>query len=136
MRDYTNLEVWAIGKDLALLCYRLTAGFPKEELFGLTSQIRRAGVSIPSNIAEGVGRDSDAELLRFLRISMGSLNELETLVLVSGELGYLDGAALEEMQMRTRDLGVRLRNFARRLEDGPLPSTQGHRKAKQDHAKQ
>ena len=71
---------------------------------------------MPANIAEGVGRDSDAELLRFVRIALGSLNELETLITISGDLTFTKAEGAEDMEILTRDLGVKLRNFATRLE--------------------
>ncbi len=72
MKDFRELKVWGKGHHLALEIYRATAKFPKDELYGLTSQIRRSCVSIPANIAEGCGRNGDAELARFLQIAMGS----------------------------------------------------------------
>ena len=78
MRDHTQLRAFELADEVAMSVYRATAGFPKEELFGLTSQIRRAAVSVPSNIVEGCARDSEAEYLRFLNIAFGSLRELET----------------------------------------------------------
>lgn len=116
MRDFRKLEVWQLGRRFATLCYEATTSFPKEEAFGLTSQIRRAAVSIPANIAEGVGRDSDVELLRFLRYSLGSLNEVETLFAISGDLNYLGQERASELERSATDLGVRLRNLARKLE--------------------
>jgi four helix bundle protein len=116
MRDYRKLVVWQEGRKLALRCYRLTSNFPKNELYGLTSQIRRSAVSIPSNISEGVGRDSDAELLRSLRISAGSLNELETQMVIALDLGYVDATVWEEFESRSRDLGIRIRNLAAKIE--------------------
>ena len=77
MRDFRELKVWEKSHQLALEVYSATTKFPKEELYGLTSQVRRSAVSIPANISEGCGRDSPAELLRFCRIAMGSASELE-----------------------------------------------------------
>ncbi|CRI66451.1 conserved hypothetical protein [Thiocapsa sp. KS1] len=89
MKDYRRLDVWAKAHALTLSVYRETRSFPSDERFGLTSQIRRAAVSVPSNIAEGRGRSSDAEFARFLHIAAGSLNELEYQCILSKELGYL-----------------------------------------------
>jgi four helix bundle protein len=116
MRDFRNLEVWNLGKQFATACYRATASFPKEEKYGLISQIQRAAVSIPTNIAEGSGRDSDAELLRFIRIALGSLNEVETLFAIAEELGFIQLDQYQLIQTNAKDLGIRLRNFAAKLE--------------------
>lgn len=89
MKDFRKLEVWAKAHDCALNVYRLTATFPSEERYGLTSQLRRACVSVPTNIAEGCGRNTDAELRRYLEIAMGSASEVEHLLLLSRDLGYL-----------------------------------------------
>lgn len=77
MKDFRTLKVWSKAHELTLLVYKQTKTFPKEELFGLTSQIRRACSSIPANIAEGCGKGSDADFSRFLQIAFGSANELE-----------------------------------------------------------
>jgi four helix bundle protein len=90
MQDYANLKVWQKGHRMVVEIYRLSSRFPKEELYGLVSQIRRCAVSIPANIAEGCGRDGDVDFARFLRISMGSANELEYYLLLSRDLGFLD----------------------------------------------
>ena len=83
IESYRDLNVWKVGMTLAKECYFLTKTFPKSELFGLTSQIRRAGASIPANIAEGNGRENTGQYIHFLRIAQGSLKELEThLILV------------------------------------------------------
>jgi len=82
IESYQDLTVWRKAMDLATLCYRLTQGFPKEEAFGMTSQIRRAAASIPANIAEGWGRGTTGEYLQFLRIAQGSAKELETHLLL------------------------------------------------------
>ena len=89
MRDYRTLQVWRRSHTLALAVYSVTRNFPKEELFGLTSQMRRASSSIPANLAEGCGRDSDAELKRFVDIAHGSASEAEYFLLLSHELGFL-----------------------------------------------
>jgi len=88
MQDYRKLSVWKKSHLLAVAIYKETAVFPRDEVFGLTSQIRRACVSIPANIAEGCGRGGGAELGRFLQIASGSAHELEYLLLLAGELKY------------------------------------------------
>ena len=87
--DHKSLDVWKRSISLVKKVYELTSSFPKEEMFGLTSQIRRAAVSVPSNIAEGCARNSDKELIQFLYISLGSLSELETQFIIANELGYI-----------------------------------------------
>jgi four helix bundle protein len=90
MAGYRDLKVWELGVDLALEVYRLTANFPKSEQYGLTSQLRRAAVSIPSNIAEGHARKTQPEFHRYLHIAKGSLAELETQLIIAKELGFAD----------------------------------------------
>lgn len=99
MRDFNNLKVWQKAHQLTLATYAATSGFPASETYGLTSQLRRAASSIPTNIAEGCGRDSDAELARFLAISMGSGNEVEYLLRLCRDLDYLT----EEAYLSLRD---------------------------------
>lgn len=89
MKDFRSLKVWGKAHDLTLAVYRLTNDFPQRELYGLTSQLRRAAVSVPTNIAEGCGRSGDREFRRFLQIAMGSASELEYQVLLARDLGYL-----------------------------------------------
>ncbi|NDW08856.1 four helix bundle protein [Dysgonomonas sp. 520] len=99
MMTHKDLIVWKKGINLVKVVYDMTAGFPSSEQFGLTSQIRRSAVSIPSNIAEGCGRNSDKELIQFLYIALGSATELETQIIISGELNFLkkeDVAVLNE----------------------------------------
>lgn len=88
MRDYKKYDTWKIAHELVKEIYVISENFPKSELFGLTSQIRRASVSIPTNIAEGCGRSTDKEFARFLEISLGSTNETEYLLLLSCDLGF------------------------------------------------
>ena len=89
MRPHERLDVWKKAIELVTTCYQATAAFPKEERFGLTSQIRRAAVSIPANIAEGAARDSPREFTYFLSNAQGSASELETELLIANKLGYL-----------------------------------------------
>jgi len=90
MRDHNKLQAFQLGDESALLIYRLTKHFPKEELYGLTSQMRRAAVSIPSNIVEGCSRLTEAEYLRFLEIAFGSLRELHYQLTLAERLGYTE----------------------------------------------
>lgn len=92
MRDYKKFKVWELGHDITMDMYKLTRNFPQEELYGLTSQMRRASYSIPSNIAEGCGRESDAEFKRFLTISQGSASELEYFTLLAKDLNYIENS--------------------------------------------
>src|SRR5512135_2077752 len=89
VKNYRDLIAWQKAMDLVEMVYRLTKDFPKDEIYTLTSQIRRAVVSVPANIAEGQGRASDGEFHRFLTIAHGSLRELETHLFIAQRLGYL-----------------------------------------------
>ena len=97
MTTHKDLNVWKKSMNLVILTYRLTGQFPKEELFGLSSQMRRAAVSIPSNIAEGHGRNSDKELIRFWFISLGPASELETQILLSNKLDFLNEEGFNQL---------------------------------------
>lgn len=97
LRDFRNLKVWRKAHDLTLAVYQATRRFPREELFGLTTQIRRSCESIPANIAEGCGRDGSAELNRFLQIAMGSASELEYHLLLSHDLKLLSDLQYERL---------------------------------------
>ena len=117
MRDHTQLRAFELADEVAMLVYRVTAGFPKEELFGLTSQIRRAAVSVPSNIVEGCARDSEAEYLRLLNIAFGSLRELRYQLNLSKRLGFLrneDSCLLEPKVVETEKV---LNGLIRALRD-------------------
>ncbi len=89
MRDHTKLRAFELADEVALLVYRVTASFPRGELYGLTSQMRRAAVSVPSNIVEGCARESQADYLRFLNVAFGSLRELRYQVSLSKRLDFL-----------------------------------------------
>ena len=104
MRDHTKLRAFELADDLAVLVYRVTARFPREELYGLISQMRRAAISIPSNIVEGCARDSQADYLRFLYIAFGSLRELHYQLSLSKRLGFLsneDSSLIEPKVVET-----------------------------------
>lgn len=90
MKDFKNLTVWQKSHNLVLEIYKMTSKFPKEEIYGLTSQIRRSAGSIPTNLAEGCGRNSDGELHRFSCISMGSASELEYQLILCKDLNYIN----------------------------------------------
>jgi len=96
MRDHNKLQAFQLADEAALLIYNLTKQFPKEELYGLTSQMRRAAVSIPSNIVEGCTRETETEYLRFLEIAFGSLRELHYQLSLAERLGYAEKALLLE----------------------------------------
>jgi four helix bundle protein len=117
MLDHTQLRAFELADKVAVLVYRVTAGFPKEELFGLTSQLRRAAVSVPSNIVEGCARDSEADYLRFLNIAFGSLRELHYQIGLSKRLGFLaneDSTLLEPTVVETEKV---LNGLIRALRD-------------------
>jgi len=117
MRDHTKLRAFELADEVAMLVYRVTAGFPKEELFGLTAQIRRAAVSVPSNIVEGCARDSGADYLRFLNIAFGSLRELHYQLNLSKRLGFLcvqDSSLIEPKVVETEKV---LNGLIRALRD-------------------
>ena len=97
MKDFRRLAVWQKAHQLALAVYRATSTFPKQELYGLTGQLRRSCASVPANIAEGCGRGGDAELARFLQIAMGSANETEYHLLLASDLGFLDVSTHEQL---------------------------------------
>ena len=90
IRNHKDLEVWKKSMDLVSDIYKITESFPNKELYGLTNQIRRAAVSVPSNIAEGAARNSKKEFIQFLYIALGSLSELETQIIIANRLEYLN----------------------------------------------
>ena len=115
MKDFRKQKVWQKAHDLALEVYRVTEAFPKREVFGLTSQIRRAGVSIPANIAEGCGQDTDADFARFLQIAMGSASELEYHLLLVHDLGFVSDPDYERLNNQTTEVKQMLTSFIKKL---------------------
>ena len=104
MRDFKELKVWQKAMDLSVAIYQVTAAFPNEEQFGLVSQLRRATVSIPSNIAEGSGRKSAKDFIRFLRIADGSAAEVETQLLLAEKLGFAETSRLGSDAVEVRKM--------------------------------
>lgn len=102
---YSDLELWQPSMDLVLRVYEMTRTFPKEETYCLTSQLRRAAVSIPSNIAEGKGRSSDKEVVQFLNQSRGSLFEIETQIMIATRLGYVEAQTSETILRQASRVG-------------------------------
>lgn len=110
-----ELRVWQAAMTLVELIYRATKDFPKEEIYGLTSQVRRAAVSVPANIAEGQGRDSTREFLHHLSIARGSLTELRTEILIAQRLGYIAPANIETLLVQLDEVGQLLSGLQRAL---------------------
>lgn len=116
MQDFRNLEIWQLGYNLALEVYEVTRTFPREEMYGMTSQMRRCAVSIPSNIAEGTGRQSDADFRRFLFLSMGSAAELDCQSMLARDLGILNGTHFDRISSRLGMLRRKLNALIQRLD--------------------
>ncbi len=116
IRSYRDLSAWQRSRELALAVYRETQSFPPDERFGLTSQIRRCAVSVPSNIAEGYGRGRAADYARFLRVARGSLFELETQIQLAHDLGYLASDAHDGVQTAINECARPLSGLIRRIE--------------------
>ncbi len=116
IRSYRDLIVWQKGMELAAECYRLTKGFPREELYGMTSQIRRAATSVPANIAEGHGREHRSEFIRFLQIAQGSLKELETHLILAARVLLTTEAEIQSFLEACDQLGRQLHSLIRALQ--------------------
>ena len=113
MHDYTQLEVWRAARAIASDMYRLTEDMPPREMYGLQSQMRRAAVSIASNIAEGAARSSGRDFARFIEIALGSAAELETQLLIAGDVNLLPLADAEKHVLRLRSFRSRLERLRR-----------------------
>ena len=115
MRNFRDLKVWQKSHQLVLDIYRETADFPAEERFGLTFQVRKSAVSVPSNIAEGCGRSSDPDFARFLDIAIGSASELEYQLLLSRDLKYLRSSIHAKLECGTTEVKRMLTSFLKKL---------------------
>lgn len=123
MRDFKTLKVWERAHRLVLAVYQTTATFPKDELYGLTSQVRRSAASVPANIAEGCGRDGEAELARFCQIAMGSASELEYHLLLAKDLKFLTDSDHRLLATDVIEVKRMLATFIRTLRPRPRHST-------------
>ncbi|HYM05747.1 MAG TPA: four helix bundle protein [Terriglobales bacterium] len=115
--SYRDLRVWQLAMELVISVYTQTRGFPKEETYGLTSQMRRSAVSIPSNIAEGKGRSTDADRAVFSCHARGSLLELETQILIAQHLEYVEASAAEKLMANSAQLGRMLNALIQSLKN-------------------
>lgn len=115
MNQYQNLKVWQRAKEVAVEHYKLTATFPRHEQFGLTSQLRRSAVSIPSNIGEGAGRNTKGEFIQFLGIATGSAYELETQLFIAYDLSYLDNKTFAKIHQMLQEVTKMLYSFRQHL---------------------
>jgi len=121
VESYKDLQVWQKSMELVKRIYRLTQHFPKEELYGLTSQLRRSAVSIPSNLAEGSSKRSTKEFMRFINISYGSLCELETQILIACDLEYIESQTKNECCEKISEIGRMLNGLLRALNKKLIP---------------
>ncbi|MER8681116.1 four helix bundle protein [Mesorhizobium sp. M1405] len=113
--SYRDLIVWQQAMDLTVAIYQITRTWPKDEIYGLTGQVRRAATSVPANIAEGYGRESRASYQQFLRIAQGSLKELETHLLIAQRVGITSREAVESLMPHSESVGKLLRLLIRKL---------------------
>jgi len=108
LKTHKDLKVWQQSKDLVSEVYKMTAAFPKEELYSLTAQIKRSAISIPSNIAEGAARESNKEYIRFLYIALGSLAELDTQLQIAKDLGFIKSDEYKKVSVKLNEIGKML----------------------------
>jgi four helix bundle protein len=111
VRDYENLDVWKKSHEVVLEIYQIVENFPEDEKFALTDQLRRASVSIPSNIAEGSGKNSEAEFVRFLEMARGSTSELDYQIQLAGDLNYLDASVTRKLRKKVDEIRRMLTGF-------------------------
>lgn len=125
MRDYTKIDAWKLADDLTVAVYEATRSFPREELYGLTSQLRRAACSVPANIAEGSSRESQREYLHFLYIARGSLSEAQYFIHLSQRLGFLNSVAGQQLATQTKSVFAYLHGLIKAVEreSGKLTKT-------------
>jgi S23 ribosomal protein. len=116
IRSHRDLEVWQVAMSVAEQCYRLTQSFPREEMFGLALQTRRAAASVPANIAEGYGRESKREYIQFLRIAQGSQKELETYLLLAARVGLASEEVIMSILTECERVGKMLHRLIRSLQ--------------------
>lgn len=115
MQDFKKLEVWRLSFEFGKKVYKITSNFPKEETYSITSQLRRAALSISANIAEGTGRNSDKDFLRFLHIAMGSLRECENFTLMSRDFDYISSQQFQELISDVQTIGARIGSLMKKI---------------------
>lgn len=120
MHNFNNLKIWQLAIELAKEIYRATESYPKEEIYALISQMQRAAVSIPSNIAEGAGRETDKDFSHFLSIALGSSFELYTQIVLSKEIGYIDHTQTEKLQKMTIELQKMISAYKKKIDNNSL----------------
>jgi four helix bundle protein len=120
IKSYQDLEVWQKAMDLVVMCYQMTTNFPKTEIYGLSSQLQRAAVSVPANIAEGRQRQHSKEFLQHLSIAYGSLAELETHIQIAGRLNYIYENQINKMLGITAEIGKMLNGLRKSIEKKKL----------------
>ena len=126
IKSYRDLEVWQKAMDLVVMCYQMTKKFPKNEIYGLASQLQRAAVSVPANIAEGRQRQHSKEFLQHLSIACGSLAEVETHVQIADRLNYINENQTDEMLNKAEEIGRMLNGLRRSIKKKacpPIPDT-------------
>ena len=115
MRDFSKLHIWQKGHQFTLKIYDVTRLFPKDEIFGLTAQMRRSASSIPTNIAEGCGRNTNLQLRNFLNFSIGSTSELEYQLILSKDLNYISDSAFNELQQLVIEVRKMIHGYGEKL---------------------
>ncbi|EDM44988.1 hypothetical protein SCB49_02669 [unidentified eubacterium SCB49] len=115
MRDFRKYTIWELSHQLTLDVYNISNSYPKSEIYGITSQLRRASSSIPTNIAEGCGRDSDKEFNRFLTIAIGSANETEYLIILSKDLNYIDETNFDNLLTQVNVIKRKIHSLKQKL---------------------
>ena len=115
MRDFKKYDIWQLSHELTLEVYKITSIFSKEELFGITSQLRRATSSIPTNISEGCGRNSDKEFNQFLNIALGSALETEYLFILSKDLNYLNQEQFQDLELKINNIKSKIYKLKKKL---------------------
>ena len=115
MRDFKKYDIWQLSHELTLEVYKITSTFPKEELFGISSQLRRATSSIPTNISEGCGRNSDKEFNQFLNIALGSALETEYLLILSKDLNYLNQEKFQDLELKINNIKSKIYKLKQKL---------------------
>jgi len=115
MKDFSKIKVWEKAHHFTLQVYRITKNFPSDERFGLTAQLRRAAASVPTNIAEGCGRDSELDFARFMSIAAGSASEAEYQLLLACDLNYIQVETYKELNQQVNELKKMLNSFIKKL---------------------